>query len=61
MKIQNLLTDIKNIRENISSQTLDDIYHDIFNQIANDHRGVYFDDKIWVIEWYCKFYLRKTL
>ncbi len=50
MKIQNLLTDIKNIYENTSSQIIDDIYHDIFNQIANDHSGVYFDDKIWMID-----------
>lgn len=50
MKIQSLLTDIKNINENNSSQIIDDMYHNFFNEIANDHCGVYFDDKIWVID-----------
>ncbi|WP_394261283.1 hypothetical protein [Moraxella boevrei] len=50
MKIQNLLIDIKNINGNTSSQIIDEIYHNIFNEIANDHCGVYFDDKIWIID-----------
>lgn len=49
MKIQNLLIDIKNINENTSSQIIDEIYHNIFNEITNNHCGVYFDNKIWVI------------
>lgn len=50
MKIQILLTDIKNINENTPSQIIDEIYYNIFNEIANNHSGVYFDDKIWLFD-----------
>ncbi|MDO5050533.1 MAG: hypothetical protein Q4D68_02230 [Moraxella equi] len=50
MKIQNLLIDIKNINENTSLQIIDETYHNIFNEIANNHCGFYFDDKIWIID-----------
>lgn len=50
MNGQNILTTIQNINERTPSSTINYLYDEIFKQIANNHSGVYFDDKIWVID-----------
>lgn len=51
-----LFNELEKIDNNSTSEQTDVIYNQIFSEIAHDHSGVYYADKIYLIEKLVKIY-----
>ncbi|MFW2177576.1 MULTISPECIES: hypothetical protein [unclassified Moraxella] len=56
MSLQENLIKLESINNDTSSKIIDEVYDSLFKEIAHDHSGIYYDDKIWVLDDLIKIY-----